>query len=59
MQEQIRKSDAENFIDLQRFIDFKVSGSLVSTTTIGEEIFQIVNFENYPNGAILNVSDYR
>jgi benzil reductase ((S)-benzoin forming) len=59
MQEQIRKSDPENFIDLQRFIDFKKSGSLVSTATIGKEIFQIVNFENYPNGAILNVSDYR
>lgn len=59
MQEQIRNSDQENFIEVQRFIDFKKSGSLVSTATIGKEIFQIVNFENYPNGAILNVSDYR
>lgn len=59
MQEQIRNSDSQKFIDVQRFIDYKESGSLVSTATIGIEIFKIINFEDYPNGAILNISDYR
>jgi benzil reductase ((S)-benzoin forming) len=59
MQGQIRKSNPESFIDVQRFIDYKESGSLVNIETIGKEIFRIDNFEIFPNGAILNVSDYR
>lgn len=59
MQEQIRNSDSQKFIDVQRFIDFKESGSLVSTEIVGKEIFQIINSDNFPNGAILNISDYR
>ncbi|WP_395057277.1 SDR family NAD(P)-dependent oxidoreductase [Flavobacterium sp.] len=59
MQTQIRKSKIENFADLQRFIDLKESNSLVSIETIGKEIFEIDRLENYPNGAVLNVSEYR
>ncbi|WP_143394827.1 SDR family NAD(P)-dependent oxidoreductase, partial [Flavobacterium psychrophilum] len=59
MQFQIRKSSLENFIDIQRFIDLKESNSLINIETIGQEIFKIDALENYPNGAILNVSDYR
>ncbi len=59
MQEQIRNSNSQKFIDLQRFIDYKESGSLVSTEIIGKEIFQIVNSDNCENGAILKVSDFR
>ncbi|WP_134385255.1 SDR family NAD(P)-dependent oxidoreductase [Flavobacterium psychrophilum] len=59
MQFQIRKSSLENFIDIQRFIDLKESNSLINIETIGQEIFKIDALENYPNGAILNFSDYR
>jgi benzil reductase ((S)-benzoin forming) len=59
MQAEIRKSSAENFVDLQRFLDLKASGSLVTIETIGKEIFAIDLAENYQNGAILNVADYR
>ncbi|MFM9988938.1 SDR family NAD(P)-dependent oxidoreductase [Flavobacterium sp.] len=59
MQEQIRKSSPESFIDVQRFIDLKESSSLVNIEDIGKEIFEIDSRDNYPNGAILNVSDYR
>ncbi|OUD28290.1 SDR family NAD(P)-dependent oxidoreductase [Flavobacterium psychrophilum] len=59
MQFQIRKNSLENFIDIQRFIDLKESNSLINIETIGQEIFKIDALENYPNGAILNVSDYR
>lgn len=59
MQEQIRNNKSQKFIDVQRFIDFKESGSLVSTEIVGKEIFQIINSDNFPNGAILNISDYR
>ena len=59
MQDQIRKSSSENFIDVQRFIDLKESNSLANVETIGQEIFEIDMLEDYPNGAILKVSDYR
>lgn len=59
MQTQIRKSSPENFIDVKRFIDLKESNSLVNIETIGKEIFEIDSLNNYPNGAVLNVSDYR
>lgn len=59
MQEQIRTSDSQNFMDVERFIEYKKSGSLVSTEIVGKEIFQIVNSNNYQNGAILKVSDFR
>ncbi|MEO8235161.1 MAG: SDR family NAD(P)-dependent oxidoreductase [Flavobacterium sp.] len=59
MQEQIRKSSPESFIDRQRFVDLKESNSLVNIETVGQEIFEMDRLENYPNGAILNVSDYR
>lgn len=59
MQKQIRSSKSRNFIDVEKFIEFKKSGSLVSTEIVGKEIFQIVNSDNYENGAILKVSDFR
>ena len=59
MQQQIRKSSPESFVDVQRFIDLKESNALVNIETIGHEIFEIDISENYSNGAILNVSDYR
>lgn len=59
MQGEIRKSTPENFVDLQRFLDLKASNSLATIQTVGQEIFAIDQLENYPNGAILNVADYR
>ncbi|WP_395047384.1 SDR family NAD(P)-dependent oxidoreductase [Flavobacterium sp.] len=59
MQTQIRKSSPESFVDVQRFIDLKESNFLVKINTVGQEIFGIDSLENYQNGAILNVSDYR
>ncbi|MEO8516086.1 MAG: SDR family NAD(P)-dependent oxidoreductase [Flavobacterium sp.] len=59
MQGEIRKSTSENFVDLQRFLDLKASNSLVAIETVGKEIFTIDQLENYANGALLNVSDYR
>jgi benzil reductase ((S)-benzoin forming) len=59
MQSQIRNSSPESFIDVQRFIDLKDSNSLANIETIGQEIFEIDALGNYPNGAILNVADYR
>lgn len=59
MQGEIRKSTPENFVDLQRFLDLKESDSLGTIENVGREIFNIDQLENYPNGAILNVADYR
>jgi benzil reductase ((S)-benzoin forming) len=59
MQAEIRKSTQEEFVDLQRFIDYKESGSLVDIETVGKKIFMIDQLNNYENGAILNISEYR
>lgn len=59
MQGEIRKSTPGNFVDLQRFLDLKTANSLVAIDTVGKEIFAIDQLENYANGALLNVADYR
>jgi benzil reductase ((S)-benzoin forming) len=59
MQVEIRNSDSEDFIDLEKFVNYKETNVLVSVETVGKEIYDIDVFGIYQNGTILNVSDYR
>jgi benzil reductase ((S)-benzoin forming) len=59
MQSKIRNATQEDFVDLQRFIDLKASNSLGTIDNVGRAIFTIDHLEDYPNGSLLSIADYR
>ncbi len=59
MQEQIRSTEPADFIELNRFIDYKNSGALVDKDIVGQEIYAIGHNESYESGAIINIKDTR
>jgi benzil reductase ((S)-benzoin forming) len=54
MQTEIRKHTKEEFIDIDRFLTLKSSGSLADPTVVAEQIMQI-DLQELENGAILRV----
>lgn len=59
MQTTIRSNDKEAFKDLDRFIEYKESNQLQSTTVVGNVLVEILLDEtNLNNGKIYNVGDY-
>lgn len=59
MQGEIRNSNYEDFIDLEKFVNYKETNTLVDVEAVGKEIYDIDVFGKYHNGTVLNVSDYR
>lgn len=57
MQKQIRKSDKTDFIDLDKFIDYKNSGLLSSIDYVGREVYEIDHDEQVENGALIRVGE--
>jgi len=55
MQTEIRKTDKNDFKDVDRFIALKRDGALNSVSTVGEQIFKIDHNEQLESGAILRV----
>ena len=55
MQENIRKTSKDNFIDVQRFIDLKNNDALSKPDDVAQKIFLIANDLNIKNGSIIDV----
>ena len=58
MQAEIRKTKEEDFIHLQRFIDLKETGKLLSPGFVAKEIKRLLVSDDFPQGAILDIRDY-
>lgn len=55
MQAQIRKSDKDDFKDVERFVALKTDGGLNNAAAVGESIYRMDHDENIVSGAILRV----
>lgn len=55
MQAQIRKSDKDDFKDVERFVALKTDGGLNNAAAVGESIYQMDHDETIVSGAILRV----
>ena len=54
MQAQIRESNKQDFVAIDRFLELKASGSLLKPKLVGEKIFEI-DHQELANGSILRV----
>ncbi|WP_443937168.1 (S)-benzoin forming benzil reductase [Pedobacter sp. MW01-1-1] len=59
MQNSIRSADKKDFTDLEKFIEYKKTGKLADSRTVGSEIYTIDHDENFENGSIIHVNDIR
>ena len=59
MQAQIRTSDKAAFIDIDRFLELKTSGSLANQHTVGKAIFNLAQDQTLANGTIIRIEDAR
>jgi len=57
MQEQIRSATKTDFIDLEKFLDYKASGKLADAESVGEKIYRISIDPNIQNGSTIDVRD--
>ncbi len=55
MQEQIRRSDKDDFKDVERFVALKTDGGLNDATTVGERIYEMDHDQTIVSGSILRV----
>lgn len=55
MQAQIRRSDKDDFKDVERFVALKTDGGLNDATTVGERIYEMDHDETIVSGCILRV----
>jgi len=55
MQAQIRKSEKEDFKDVDRFVALKTEGGLNNITSVGEHIYQMDHDQTIVSGSILRV----
>lgn len=55
MQAQIRKSDKDDFKDVERFVALKADGGLNNTAAVGESIYQMDQDKTIASGSILRV----
>ena len=58
MQTKIRNSNESDFIDVQKFIDYKNTSQLLNKEHVGELIFKIDNDNSIVSGTVLNVKDF-
>ena len=55
MQSQIRTTKKEDFIHVERFIKYKEEGHLVAPSTVAEQIYILLQKDNFESGALLNI----
>jgi benzil reductase ((S)-benzoin forming) len=58
MQSKIRNSNESDFIDVQKFIDYKNTNELMSKDYVGELVFKVDCDKSIDNGSVLNVKDF-
>ncbi|KNF10075.1 oxidoreductase [Gottschalkia purinilytica] len=57
MQKEIRSSKEEDFIQLQRFIDFKEKGKLLSTEIVAGAITDLLHSDKFKQGSMIDISE--
>lgn len=55
MQAQIRKSDKDDFKDVERFVALKAEGGLNNAAAVGKSIYQMDQDKTIASGSILRV----
>jgi benzil reductase ((S)-benzoin forming) len=58
MQEKIRSSSPDDFIDVAKFIDYKNSHELKDENVVGELIFKVDQDENIESGEVVNIRNF-
>jgi benzil reductase ((S)-benzoin forming) len=58
MQEKIRSSSPDDFIDVAKFIDYKNSNELKDKNVVGELIFKVDQDENIESGEVVNLRNF-
>ena len=58
MQEKIRSSSPDDFIDVAKFIDYKNSNELKDRNAAGELIFRVDQDENIESGEVVNLRNF-
>lgn len=58
MQAEIRETNQDDFVDLERFIGFQESGSLSLPEDTANKLLQILDEDNYVQGALLDIRDF-
>lgn len=57
MQAEIRRTKEEDFIQVQRFIDLKESGSLLDPEFVATKLVELLISDDFPQGALLDIRD--
>ncbi len=55
MQSQIRNTKKEDFIHVERFINYKKEGQLAAPSTVAEQIYKLIQKNTFENGDLLNI----
>jgi benzil reductase ((S)-benzoin forming) len=58
MQEKIRSSSPDDFIDVAKFIDYKNSNELKDKNVAGELIFRVDQDDNIESGEVVNLRNF-
>ncbi|MCD8510892.1 MAG: (S)-benzoin forming benzil reductase [Bacillus sp. (in: Bacteria)] len=58
MQAQIRSSNRKDFAQVDRFIDYKEEGKLLSPEVVASVVAELLTSTSFPNGELVSVSDY-
>lgn len=58
MQEEIRKLSINDFSNVDRFIEMKEKGQLLTADFVAERILAILDNENWQNGDVIDVRDF-
>lgn len=59
MQSQIRESSKEDFVNVEKFLNYKENGVLATPDHVGKEIYKLDYDETLENGTIIRVPDNR
>ncbi|MDV2685860.1 (S)-benzoin forming benzil reductase [Alkalihalophilus lindianensis] len=58
MQEEIRSSSQEDFLNVETFQNYKKEGKLLPPQRVADVLFSLVSSEAFPNGQVVSVQDY-
>jgi len=58
MQQEIRESDVENFVQLERFKGFKKDGYLLTPKFVAEKVLDLIQSDKFEQGAVVDIKDY-
>lgn len=58
MQAQIRMSEKDNFQSVDRFIEMKEKGRLLSPDFVAEKLVTLLESDEYPQGGVIDIRDY-